>query len=261
MCYDIKAQLHSQLRRAVRLGDPNAVDEIGRQLLPHTDLPLFHGSGFQFPRLLIYTQRSPVTPIAARWGLLPHWVRTAEEKRKLRAQTLNARWETLFDKPSFRTAARRSRCLIGIDGFYEHYHMKGRTYPYYIYRKDAEPIYLAGISETIEDPEDGEILSTFSIVTVRANALMSHIHNNPKALEPRMPLILQDPILEDRWLEGIEEERAPAFLEEVAQPLEDGLLTAHTVQRLRGKAYRGNVNDINEPFEYAELKGGPFFES
>lgn len=253
MCYDIKAQLHAQLRRARRLGNPEAVDEIAQKLLPFTDLPIFHRSGFHFPRLLIYRQDMPSSPCVAQWGLLPHWIRSVEQKKKLRAQTLNARWETLFEKPSFRVAARSGRCLLGIDGFYEHYHAGGKTYPYFVYRSDGEPLTLAGISECIEDPESGEELTTFSIVTVPANQLMGRIHNNPKARESRMPLVLPTEELEDLWLEYVERDLVEDFLKPIARPMEDGLLKAHTVGRLRGKEYAGNVPVASEKLTYPGL--------
>lgn len=254
MCYDIKTQLQAQLRRAKRYGDPAAIEEIGQKLLPFTDLPLHHSSGFQFPRLLIYSQNDPLNPAIASWGLLPHWVRTVEQKRKLRPQTLNARWETLFEKPAFRLAARRGRCVIGIEGFYEHFHFRGKTYPCFIRLRDGEPMQLAGLYETIEDPESGEAVTTFSIVTVSANELMTKIHNNPRAKEARMPLILHTEDAEDTWLKPEEEHLLEEALQTVALSLEDGLLDFHTVGRLRGKAYRGNVQDIAEPVHYPELK-------
>ncbi len=255
MCYDIKTQLQAQLRRAKRYGDQTAVEEIGQKLLPFTDLPLYHSSGFQFPRMLIYSQKDPLNPSIASWGLLPHWVRTVEQKKKIRVQTLNARWETLFEKPAFRLAARNGRCVIGIEGFYEHFHFRGKTYPCFIRRRDKEPMQLAGLSETTEDPESGEAVTTFSIVTVSANTLMSAIHNNPKAKESRMPLILNSEEEENIWLKPEEEHLLEAALQTVAHSMEDGLLDFHTVGRLRGKEYRGNVQDISEPMHYPELQG------
>jgi putative SOS response-associated peptidase YedK len=113
---------------------------------------------------------------------------------------------------------------------------------------------LAGLSETIEDPESGDEVTTFSIVTVSANELMSKIHNKPKAREARMPLILNTEEAEDIWLKPEEEHLLEKVLETVAHGLEDGLLDFHTVGRLRGKEYRGNVRDISEPVHYPELQ-------
>ena len=74
-----------------------------------------------------------------------------------------------------------------MDGFYEHHHHKGKTYPYYIYRRDGNPMVLAGLYSDWADPETGELLTTFSIVTTAGNPMMARIHNNPKLAGPRMP--------------------------------------------------------------------------
>ncbi|NNF19569.1 MAG: SOS response-associated peptidase, partial [Flavobacteriaceae bacterium] len=65
MCYDIKSSKEAQLKRAKRSGDLDAVKEIEQTILPLTDLPLFHASGFQHPKLLVYTEESPYLPIVA----------------------------------------------------------------------------------------------------------------------------------------------------------------------------------------------------
>lgn len=79
MCYDIKASLNAQLSRARRRNDVQAVEEILERLIPLTDLPLHHTSGFSHPELLIYTDRSPEFPEVATWGLVPHWVKDEQE--------------------------------------------------------------------------------------------------------------------------------------------------------------------------------------
>ncbi|MBT8183662.1 MAG: SOS response-associated peptidase [Eudoraea sp.] len=254
MCYDIKASLEAQLKRARRDGNLNAILEIEKKLVPLTDLPLFHASGFSHPKLLIYTDRSPDVPIVATWGLVPHWVKDTAQLKKFWNNTLNARGETIFEKPAFRQSARSNRCLIYIDGFYEHHHHKGKTYPYYIYTKNKEPIILAGLWSEWADRETGELWTTFSIVTTEGNPLLAKIHNNPKLKGPRMPLILPE-ALADKWLMDIEEELDKKSLQEliVSYPAEE--LQAHTVHRLRGKDYMGNVEQINEKVDYPELVG------
>ena len=140
MCYDIKASYEAQLSRAKRKGDFVAVEEILEKLIPFTDLPLHHVSGFTHPKLLIYTNESPEFPIVATWGLVPHWVRDDIQKKKIWNTTLNARGETIFEKPSFKQSAKNNRCIIYIDGFYEHHHFNKKTYPFFIQRKDEKPI-------------------------------------------------------------------------------------------------------------------------
>jgi putative SOS response-associated peptidase YedK len=252
MCYDIKASLEAQLKRVLRRGDQDAADQIREQLLPQTDLPLFHASGFSHPRLLIYTDASPDYPAVATWGLLPHWVRDRVQGQKLWNKTLNARGETIFEKPSFRKAARSNRCLIYVDGFYEHHHFKGKTYPFHIYREDGNPLIFAGLYSDWVDPETGELLTTFSIVTTEGNSMMAAIHNNPKLAGPRMPLILPDE-LADRWLDPVSDELDQQKLIELIQSYPQEGLAAHTVGKLRGREYRGNIPEISEEVAYPEL--------
>lgn len=253
MCYDIKASKEAQLKRAQRHGDAAAVEQIKQELIPFTDLPLHHASGFQHPKLLIYTETSKWKPEVATWGLVPHWVKHRDQAKKYWNNTLNARGETLFEKPAFRDAARSHRCLVYVDGFYEHHHFKGKTYPFFIHRQDGEPVILAGLWNRWSDPENEDQLNTFSIVTTEGNPLLSKIHNNPKLEGPRMPLILPEEMT-DAWLAEVNDKLDQEQLETLIQPFPDELLTAHTVSRLRGKEYRGNVEGISEPFPYPELE-------
>lgn len=252
MCYDIKASLEAQLKRAERRGDAEAAEQIREQLLPLTDLPLYHASGFSHPKMFIYTETSPHYPVVATWGLVPHWVRDREQGRKLWNKTLNARGETIFEKPSFRKAAHDNRCLIYVDGFYEHHHHKGGTYPYYIHRRDGKPMVFAGLYNDWADPETGEVHTTFSIVTTEGNPMMARIHNNPKLAGPRMPLILPE-ALADEWLAPLEDELDQKALQDLIRSFPQGELAAHTVARLRGKEYAGNIPGISEEVRYQEL--------
>ncbi len=253
MCYDIKASLEAQLSKARRRGDKNAIEEIRRKLIPYTDLPLYHASGFSHPKLLIYPDRSPDYPEVATWGLVPHWVKDKIQLKKYWNNTLNARGETIFEKPSFRDSARNNRCIVYVDGFYEHHHYKGKTYPFYIYPKNGEPLALAGLWSEWLDDETGELLNTFSIVTTEGNTLLTKIHNNPKLKGPRMPLILP-PELEDKWLESVNDELDIKAIEALIESYPDDLLDSYTVSRLRGKDYPGNVEGISNKFVYAELE-------
>ncbi|WP_179346555.1 SOS response-associated peptidase [Winogradskyella ursingii] len=253
MCYDIKASYEAQLNRAKRKGDLIAVEEIMEQLIPFTDLPLHHVSGFSHPELLIYTDDSPEFPIVATWGLVPQWVKDEEQMKKFWNNTLNARGETIFEKPSFRQSAKSNRCIIYIDGFYEHHHFNKKTYPFFIQRKDEKPIALAGLWSEWENPETKGKMNTFSIVTTEGNSLMDKIHNNPKIKGPRMPLILLDQ-LEDQWLNPVEDDLDKKKIQELIRSYPEDELKAHTVSKLRGKEYIGNKKEISDKVEYAELK-------
>lgn len=259
MCYDIKASLETQLKRAKRRGDHQAVDEIMEKLLPWTDLPIHHASGFSHPRLFIYTDLHPDLPTVATWGLIPHWVRDEAQMKKLWNQTLNARGETLFEKPSFREAARYQRCLVYIDGFYEHQHVKGKTYPYFIQHKNDKPLILAGLWNLWENPANGQLITSFTLVTTKGNALLTEIHNNPKLAGPRMPVLLP-PETADQWLIPIDDPLDQIRVEELIQPYPDTELKAHTVRRLRGREYPGNVEGMDSAYSYPELTQGGLFD-
>jgi len=252
MCYDIKASLEAQLKRAERAGDLQAIEEIIVKLAPYSGLPLYHTTGFAHPRLLIYTDRSPYYPELATWGLVPDWVKDQSQLKKIWNNTINARGETIFEKPSFRTSAKNRRCIIYVDGFYEHHHFQKSVYPFYIHAKNKRPLALAGLWSEWADPETGELLITFTIVTTMGNRLLETIHNNPKLAGPRMPLILPNE-LEDAWLDTIDDEVDMKKIQTLIQPYPEDELAAHTVAKLRGKDYIGNVPEISEVFEYPEL--------
>ncbi|PKA84417.1 putative SOS response-associated peptidase YedK [Ulvibacter sp. MAR_2010_11] len=252
MCYDIKASLEAQLNRARRNNDLQAIAEIMEKLVPLTDLPIYHTSGFSHPELLIYTDRSPDFPEVATWGLVPEWIRDSEQQKKIWNNTLNARGETIFEKPAFRTSAKHHRCIVYIDGFYEHHHYDGKTYPFYIFQKSGKPMALAGLWSEWHDEETGGTLTTFSIVTTTGNPMMGKIHNNLKLKEPRMPVILPE-AMEDPWLQPVQDELAIQSIKNLIQELPEDELKAYTVARLRGKEYLGNVEEISEKVEYAEL--------
>ena len=251
MCYDIKASLESQLKRAKRYNNVAAILEIEQKLLPYLDLPLNHASGFAHPKILVYPSQSPTIPIIAQWGLIPHWVRDQEQKSKLWNSTINARLETLLEKPSFRDAAKDKRCLIYVDGFFEHHHYNKKTYPFYITRKDHTPICIAGIWSEWASRETGEIITSFALVTTKGHGMMAKIHNNPKLKEPRMPLILANEESAMQWLNTGSTQAAP--LNQLIIESKEIDLEAHTVQRLRGKAYLGNVPEVTQTFDYSEL--------
>ena len=250
MCFDIQTVLESQLKRAKKLGNEDWIKELDEELDIYKDFPYYHVSGFSHPKLIIYTQDEPYKPVAATWGLVPFWVKNEEQKNKLWNGTLNARGETLFDKASFKNSAKNKRCLLQIDGFYEHHHYKGKTYPFYIYRKDKQALTLAGLWDNWLNRDTDEIMKTFTIVTTKGNDLLTKIHNNPKLKEPRMPFLLSDDLAND-WLNPNENKDD---ITNLIQPYPNDELVAYTVRRLRGKTYLGNVKTISERFEYADLE-------
>lgn len=252
MCYDIKASLAAQLKRAIQKGDDKTVRQIKEKLAPQTNLPLFHASGFSHPKLLIYTDNQNSLPKIATWGLIPHWIKSEEQKIKTWNSTILARGESIFEKPSFKESAKNKRCIIYVDGFYEHHHFNKKTYPFFIQKKDKKPMVLASLWTEWKTPE-GNYLNSFAIITTKANALMQKIHNNPKIAEPRMPLILAEEQI-DLWLRPINDKADQDLVNTLIQAYPNGELETYTVKKLRGKEYIGNVPEISEEFIYKGFK-------
>ncbi len=124
------------------------------------------------------------------WGLIPAWARD----RSIGAKLINARGETLAEKPSFRSAYKSRRCLIPADGFYE-WKTAGKTkQPYYFQRVDQQLFSFAGIWETWADKETQEVVASCAIITTAANSLASAVH-------PRMPVVIAENDFQE-WLQG-----------------------------------------------------------
>jgi len=98
-------------------------------------------------------------------------------------RTLNARSETVHDKPAFRHLIMRRRCMLLVNGFFEWHHHLGKTFPYFIYLKGRRPFALAGIWDEWNDPDSSENIQTFSVVTTEANTLLAKIHKRGKLPE------------------------------------------------------------------------------
>ena len=123
-----------------------------------------------------------------RWGLLPGWV---EDPRQF-SLLFNARAETVMEKPAFKNAMKRRRCLVPADGYYEWQASEKRKRPHFVYRRDRTPIGLAGLADTWIGP-NGEELDTVTIVTAAASADLATLHD-------RVPVTIA-PGDFDRWLD------------------------------------------------------------
>ena len=123
-----------------------------------------------------------------RWGLIPSWAKDSTIGTKL----INARAETVSEKPSFRDAFKRRRCLIVADGYYEWKKQSGKKQPFYFQLEHHEPFAFAGLWERWNSPE-GEPIETCTIITTEANELAATVHD-------RMPVILSASQY-DRWLD------------------------------------------------------------
>lgn len=189
---------------------------------------------FQFDNVPEVTSRfniAPTQPVAAvrlrapegkreftwlRWGLVPSW----SKDLKIGARTINARAETAAEKPAFRSALRRRRCLLPADGFYEWQQRDGVKQPYHFQLRDGGLFAFAGLWETWEGP-GGELIETAALLTTEANELVRPIHE-------RMPVILE-PGSYGQWLEPAEQQ--PATLLPLLKPYRSDAMTAVPVSR------------------------------
>ena len=125
-----------------------------------------------------------------RWGLVPSWAKDPSIGNRM----INARAETVAEKPSFRAAYRKRRCLVLADGFYEwHTEDSGKT-PYFISLGNGSPFAFAGLWEHWQNKDSDETLYSATLITTAANKFMSTLHD-------RMPIVL-DPARADAWLAG-----------------------------------------------------------
>lgn len=161
-----------------------------------------------------------------RWGLVPHWARDPS----IGARLVNARGESVADKPAFRQALRRSRCLIPANGFYEWQApaggARGRKQPFYVHPRGGGLFAMAGLFERWQGPEG--TLATCCIVTTAANAAMAAIHD-------RMPVLL-DRAGQAAWLDAAL--RDPQALAPLLRPCPDDWLALHPVAPEVGDARR-----------------------
>lgn len=173
---------------------------------------------------------------ALRWGLLPGWAKDEAMATRL----INARGETVAEKPSFRVAIRRRRCIVPMNGFYEWQAAPSGKQPYFIRPVDDTLIGVAGLWERWVRPADGEAIDTFTVVTTEANAMMARLHD-------RMPVIL--PVeAHGLWLDN----RVPVTeVIEWVRPSEEGLLRHYPV----GKAVGSVRNEGPELIEPAQDAG------
>lgn len=124
-----------------------------------------------------------------RWGLIPAWVK---DPRRF-ALLINARAETVLDKPAFKNAMKRRRCLLPADGYYEWHQSEGRKRPVFIRPGHGGLMVFAGLAETWNGP-NGEVLDTVAIITTAARGDLAALH-------PRVPVTIA-PESHERWLDG-----------------------------------------------------------
>lgn len=209
--------------------------------------PRYVQNAFEFPKWPVISHEKPEEIVMMNWGLIPSWMRDPESAVKFRVNTVNARAETIFEKPAFRKSAANSHCLVIADGFFEFREVNGKKYPYYIRVRGGDPFAMAGLYERWVNPQSGEILTGFSVITTDANPLMAMIHNRKK----RMPVILSRNE-ERKWL--------------VPGETYSGLLRPYPEEDMEAWPVSGRIStrsegrksaDILDPYDYPELSERP----
>ena len=153
--------------------------------------------------------------VMMKWGLLPHW----SKEEKLKYSTINARAETVAEKPTFRTPFKRSRCLVPATGFYEwKAEVSGPKQPYLIRKQDRKLMVFSGLWDHWE--KEGQVIDSYTIIVTQANQIIRNVHD-------RMPVILNSKNY-DEWLDpSTQVER----LHELMGPSPDSLLDLTPISR------------------------------
>lgn len=198
--------------------------------------PIYYVNGFTYPTMPIVTNDEPKLLNFYQWGLIPHWVKNESKAEEIKKFTLNARAETIFEKPSFKTSVISRRCLIPATGFFEWQHRQKEKIPYFIFPRSKKIFSFAGIWDRYLN-ESGEEIRTFSIITCKANKMMEEIHNSKK----RMPVIL-DQGQEHLWLDF---DLKPANIMQVLQ-MKNYDFDAYTISKSLGN----KKTDSNNPNVY-----------
>ena len=186
MCY--RTKLNSKLQSIEKTFDAQFID-------PESYSPREEINAFEFLKTPVITDENPGEIEMFNWGLIPFWAKDD----KIKKMTLNAKIETATEKPAFRNSV-GNRCLIIANGYYEWQWLdtKGKQKQKYSIQPKGQDIFaFAGIYSHWRNPQNNELVNSYSILTTEANELMGEIHNNKK----RMPVVLRE---EDRsnWLSG-----------------------------------------------------------
>lgn len=241
MCFTIEIHL---TRKAIETRFP-----VNTSALHDFDFNYFYRA-FSHPSIPVIAMEDPDKVQLRQWGLIPSWVNSREQAEKIRKGTYNARAETLHEKPSFKEALSTRRCLVIAGGFFEWQLVNGTKIPWYIRLRSQEPFVFAGLCDSWRDPENGDCIQTFSIVTTSAGPLMEKIHNTKK----RMPVILRKE-REQEWISG---DISLLKRKHILLPVDDSALEAHVVSpNLLSKGADPSDPGITLPYDF-EIPGSLF---
>ena len=210
----------------------------------------YHENGFDFLPSPIITAGTPNEFKFMNWGLIPFYMSDKAKAMALRVQTLNCISEEMYDKPSFKDAAKNAqRCLVPTTGFYEWRWLdeKGKTkIPYYVSFKDQHIISVAGLYSRWKDKTTESYYYSYTILTTAANSLMEYVHNTKK----RMPVFIPKEYEKD-WLNtNLSKEDALAL----CQPFSSEKMKANTVSKLiTTKDAETNVEEVLHLHNYEKV--------
>ncbi|WP_424961012.1 SOS response-associated peptidase [Ekhidna sp.] len=255
MCYDAATMAKKAKHYAQRYGDTDMWEQVKIKYPA-----MYHLNGFDEPDLPVITNEQPDRVSLHHWAFVPFVYAPQIHGRPM--NTLNARNDKIFTSSSiYRESANSRRCLVMLDGFFDHHKKEGIAYPHYVRLKTDEPFLVGGLWQTFQDPRDGIPIDTVTLVTGPANKEMAWVHNEP-AYSPDSRMIFIVPKEHDElWLHGTPEEAA-----EIIQPLPDGLLEYYPCQPIKdnkklNRKYSGNVPEVQQRKYYPkleEIQGGLF---
>lgn len=170
------------------------------------------------------------------WGVIPKWTKPGQRPKVM---PINARSETVADKPMFKSLMKYRRCIVPANGFYEWQKRgSGGKQPYYIHPEGHDLMLFAGLWDEAPAGPDGENIQSFAILTTNANGPMTELHD-------RMPVMLNDDVAPD-WLDRDETETEP--LEQLLVPAPDDAVSVHPVSR-DVNTPKNNTPELLEPVE------------
>jgi len=255
MCYDAATMIKRAKEYAKRHGNEKDWEDIKRQ-----KPPMFHTSGFDEPDLPVITNKNPDKISFHQWGFVPIVYSPVIKGRPM--NTLNARNDKIFTSRSiYKKAAETQRCLVMMDGFFDHHKKNGVSYPYYVQLKSKEPFLVGGLWQTYVNEADEIALDTVTLVTGPANKEMAWIHNEPAYSADSRMIYIVNPEDDEKWLHA-----SPKEASQLIKPLEDDSLEYHPCNPIKpnkklNRVYLGNIPEIQERKYYPELEekqGGLF---
>ena len=246
MCYGTRV-----VKEAKELELRYKVNRLYGEMNPDEELTYNFANGFSHPNMWIIPQEKSSNMIPIKWGLIPHYRLGVDSKEYYKETVrygsgLNAKSEKLFTSNNYKRSALKRRCIIPVDGFYEPHTTKrnGKVFkvPFYFYRKDLNPINLAGIYAVTKDK-----IVTFSILTKAATPLFSLVHNTKE----RRPVAIKDSDVANWLNSSLNETDVKNF---ITEDMSDEYFQTHPISRDLYSKDKGDRDTIIQVVDYPEVK-------